>query len=310
MAQKLTFQMCFRPLAQWIFARAAPFFIAFALCGLASAQAADYTGPLFDAHLHYNEEAANGPHPLTDVLARMQKSGVKAIVANSRPNDGSKALAASPETRKAGVTVVPFIRLYRNRADYDGWFKDETIYDMVQAEFARGVAGDQAGPFKGIGKFHLYDSANANGAVAKKLMVFAAKNKLAVLAHVDDTAIDLLMAHAPDARLIWAHTGIGGAPAARVDALFNKYPQLMGELSYGPGLTCEGGKLCAEWRTLLLKYPTRFMIGSDTWVNQRWQYYEELMKGYRVWLGDLPPDVARKIGWSNGADLFGVKDSK
>jgi len=236
----------------------------------------------------------------------MQKSGVKAIVANSRPNDGSKALAASPETRKAGVTVVPFIRLYRNRADYDSWFQDETIYDMVQAEFARGVAGDQTGPFKGIGEFHLYDSANANGAVAKKLMVFAAKNKLAVLAHVDDTAIDLLMAHAPDARLIWAHTGIGGAPAARVDALFNKYPQLMGELSYRPGLTCEGGKLCAEWRTLLLKYPTRFMIGSDTWVNQRWQYYEELMKGYRVWLGDLPPDVARKIGWSNGADLFGV----
>ena len=272
--------------------------------------AADYTGPLFDAHLHYNEEAANGAHPLADVLARMQKSGVKAIVANSRPNYGSKALAASPETRKAGVTVVPFIRLYRNRADYDNWFRDETIYDMVQAEFARGVAGDQTGPFKGIGEFHLYDSANANGPVAKKLMQFAAKNKLAVLAHVDDTAIDLLMAHAADARLIWAHTGIGGAPAARVDELLQKYPQLMGELSYRPGLTCEGGKLCPEWRALLLKFPNRFMIGSDTWVNQRWQYYEELMKGYRVWLGDLPPDVARKIGWSNGADLFGVKDNK
>ena len=239
----------------------------------------------------------------------MQRSGVKAIVANSRPNDGSKVLAASPDTRKAGVTVVPFIRLYRNRADYDSWFKDETIYDMVQAEFARGLTGDQAGPYKGIGEFHLYDSANANGPVAKKLMQFAAKNKLAVLAHVDDTAIDLLMANAPDARLIWAHTGIGGAPAARVDELFKKYPQLMGELSYRPGLTCDGGKLCPEWRTLLLKYPTRFMIGSDTWVNQRWQYYEQLMKGYRTWLGDLPPDAARKIGWSNGADLFGVKTS-
>ena len=269
--------------------------------------AADYTGRLFDAHLHYNEEAASSAHPLADVLARMQRSGVKAIVANSRPNDGSKALAASPGTRKAGVTVVPFIRLYRNRADYDSWFKDETIYDMVQAEFARGVTGDQAGPYKGIGEFHLHDSANANGPVAKKLMQFAAKNKLAVLAHVDDTAIDLLMAHAADARLIWAHTGIGGAPVARVDELFKKHPQLMGELSYRPGLTCETGRLCSEWRTLLLKYPTRFMIGSDTWVNQRWQYYEDLMKGYRVWLGDLPPDIARRIGWSNGADLFGVK---
>ena len=95
-------------------------------------------------------------------------------------------------------------------------------------------------------------------------MQFAAKNNLAVLAHVDDTAIDLLMAHAPDARLIWAHTGIGGASAERVDALFNKYLLLMGELSYRPSLTCDGGKLCAEWRTLLFKYSNRFMIGSDT----------------------------------------------
>lgn len=236
----------------------------------------------------------------------MKRNGVKAIVANSRPNDGTKSLAAMPETRKTGVTVVPFIRLYRNRADYDNWFRDESIYEMVEAEFARGVTGDQAGPYKGIGEFHLYDSANASGPVAKKLMQFAAKNKLAVLSHVDDTAIDLLMAHAPDARLIWAHTGIGGAPVARVDALLGKYPQLMGELSYRPGLTCEGGKLCAEWRTLLLKYPGRFMIGSDTWVNQRWLYYDELMKGYRTWLGDLPADVARKIAWSNAAGIFGL----
>jgi hypothetical protein len=283
-----------------------------ALSGFIPAQAADYTGPLFDAHLHYNEEAWNGqtgPHPVSDVLARIKRSGVKAIVANSRPNDGTKALVNATRG-SADLTVVPFIRLYRNRADYDSWFRDETIYDMVVAEHARGatVASSRV-DYKGIGEFHLYDSANANGPVAKKLMQFAAKNKLAVLAHVDDTAVDLLMAHAPEARLIWAHTGIGGAPAARVDALFNKYPQLMGELSYRPGLTCDGGKLCGEWRTLLLKYPTRFMIGSDTWVNQRWQYYEELMKGYRVWLGDLPPDAARKIGWSNGADLFGVKTS-
>ena len=302
--------MRFRLLAQTICAQAAPVCIATAVLLSLQVQAFEYTGPLFDAHLHYNDEAASGAHPISDVLARMQRSGVKAIVANSRPNDGSKALAASLETRKAGVTVVPFIRLYRNRADYDNWHQNETIYDMVQAEFARGVAGDQAGPFKGIGEFHLYDSANANGAVAKKLMQFAAKNKLAVLAHVDDAAIDLLMAHAPDAKLIWAHTGIGGVPVARVNELFKKYPLLMGELSYRPGLTCDGGKLCPEWRMLLLKYPTRFMIGSDTWVNQRWQYYEELMQGYRTWLGDLPPDAARKIGWSNGADLFGVKENK
>ena len=276
------------------------------------AQAAPYGGPLFDAHLHYNEEAWNGqtgPHPLSDVLTRMQRNGVRAVLANSRPNDGTRALAeAGAATAQAGVTVVPFVRLYRDRADYDNWFRDDTIYQMVQAQLARGTP---AGPYRGLGEFHLYDSANANGPVARLLMALADSRGLAVLAHVDDVAIDLLMANTPSkgqqTRLIWAHTGIGGTPVARVDALLARYPLLMGELSYRPGLSCEGGMLCPEWRALLLKYPNRFVIGSDTWVNQRWQYYDELMQGYRTWLGALPPEVARAIGWDNAADWFGLQ---
>ena len=272
-------------------------------------QAAVYSGPQLDAHLHYNVEAVQGPHPISDVLARMQRNGVRAIVANSRPNDGTKALVeARTQTDAAGVTVVPFIRLYRNRADYDNWYRDESIYEMVQAEFTRGTA---RGPYRGIGEFHLYDSRNANGPVARKLMAFAEDKQLAVLAHVDDVAVDLLMANAPSKgqklRLIWAHTGIGGTPVERVEAMLARYPLLMGELSYRPGLTCEGGLLCPAWRALLLRYPDRFLIGSDTWINPRWQQYDELMQGYRRWLGDLPPDVARQIAWDNGAALFGLK---
>ena len=275
-------------------------------------RAADYTGPLFDAHLHYNEDAwdgKTGPHPPTDVLARMRASGVNAILANSRPNAGSLALAALPQMRDAGIAVVPFVRLYRNRDDINSWFGDETIYDMVLAELARGK-GKGTGPYRGIGEFHLYDSANANGAVAKKLMVLAEQRDLVVLAHVDDKAIDLLMANTPSkgqkVRLIWAHTDIGGAPVERVDALMARYPGLMGELSYRPGLVCEDSQLCPAWRALLLKYPTRFVVGSDTWVNQRWESYEGLMKGYRTWLGGLPANVARHIAWDNGATLFGM----
>jgi hypothetical protein len=284
---------------------------ALAACVASAAGAADYAGPVFDAHLHYNEEAFNGsagPHPLADVLARMQRNGVRAILANSRPNEGTRLLAQAPETRQAGVTVVPFVRLYRNRADYDNWFRDESIYAMVQAELARGTA---AGPYRGLGEFHLYDAANANGPVARKLMVLAEEKDLAVLAHVDDRAVDLLMAHTPsggrNVRLVWAHTGIGGAPVERVEQLLARYPRLLGELSYRPGLTCDGGKLCPEWRHLLLKHPTRFVIGSDTWVNQRWDAYDDTMRGYRAWLGDLPPEVARRVAWDNAASLFGVK---
>lgn len=272
---------------------------------------APYDGPLFDTHLHYNQEAWDGntgPYPPAEALARMQRNNVKAIVANSRPNAGTQTLAAAKETREAGVRVVPFVRLYRNRDDYGNWFRDDTIHDMVQAELARGTP---SGPYRGLGEFHLYDSANANGPVAKKLIALAERQKLAVLAHVDDEAIDLLMANAPskgqNLRLIWAHTGIGGAPIARVQALLERYPLLMGELSYRPGLTCEGGTLCPEWRALILKYPGRFLVGSDTWVNQRWSAYDDIMRGYRVWLGDLPPDVAQRIAWGNAAALFDLR---
>jgi len=266
-------------------------------------QAEPYGGPLFDAHLHYNDEARE-PHPLADVFARLQRSGVRGVVANSRPNDGTQALAAATEqARAAGVRVVPFVRLYRDRADYTGWFKDETVHEMVLRELAAGTA---AGPYRGLGEFHLYDSANANGAVARKLMRLAEQKDLAVLAHVDDDAIDLLLAHAPNTRLIWAHTGIGGAPVARVRALLVKHPRLMGELSYRPGLTDASGHLSAEWKALLSEFPQRFLIGSDTWVNARWQAYESLMRDARLWLGDLPPEVARAIAWDNGAALFGL----
>ena len=70
-----------------------------------------YRGPRFDAHLHYNEEAFQTVPP-AEAFARMHRSGVRAIVANSRPNAGTKQLASAlPLARAAGVTVVPFVRL-------------------------------------------------------------------------------------------------------------------------------------------------------------------------------------------------------
>jgi hypothetical protein len=117
------------------------------------------------------------------------------------------------------------------------------------------------------------------------------------------------MAHAPGARLIWAHSGIGGTPVGRVRELMRQHPSLLGELSYRPGLA-HNGTLAAEWRDTFTALPERFLIGSDTWINQRWQQYEALMDEYRAWLGGLPAAVARRIAWGNGATLFGLTEPK
>jgi len=285
------------------FAFSSGFAALLALSSAAVAQPAAYAGPLFDAHLHYNDEAFDRL-PVADVLGRMQRSGVRAVIANSRPNDGTKSLAAAREaTRRASVTIVPFVRLYRNRADYTGWHADPSIVEMVLKELA---AGTEAGPYRGLGEFHLYDSANADGPTARRLMQLAERRNLVVLAHVDDVAIEKLMAHAPKARLIWAHSGIGGVPIERVRSLLQRHPTLLGELSYRPGLTEGEGRLSPAWRALFIDMPERFLVGSDTWINGRWDDYEGLMAEARRWLGDLPPAVARKIAWDNGAGLFGL----
>ncbi|MEO8104296.1 MAG: hypothetical protein ABI790_17415 [Betaproteobacteria bacterium] len=69
----------------------------------------------------------------------------------------------------------------------------------------------------------------------------------------------------------------------------------------------ESGTLDAGWKTLFEKYPDRFLLGSDTWVNQRWQSYPAIIAHYRRWLGQLPAPVADKIAWRNGAALFGLE---
>jgi hypothetical protein len=66
-----------------------------------------------------------------------------------------------------------------------------------------------------------------------------------------------------------------------------------------------GGKVSAEWRAVFLEFPDRFMVGTDTFVPERWHYVPEHAAWSRGWLSDLPADVAERIAWKNGEALFG-----
>ncbi len=59
-------------------------------------------------------------------------------------------------------------------------------------------------------------------------------------------------------------------------------------------------------RSLFERFPDRFLVGSDTWVNERWASYGEIMAGYRNWLAQLPPDVAAKIAHGNAREILVV----
>ncbi|WP_291861855.1 amidohydrolase family protein [Bradyrhizobium sp.] len=254
---------------------------------------ADEPIEIFDAHLHYNWEP-NPFYQLDEVLALFKKHRVTGILATSRPNSGTHALV---DAKADGLQVVPFIRPYRVRPDIQTWFKDPVIFDLVQEEFRRGY-------YRGIGEFHLTGEA-ADTEWVKKTVDFAVANNLYLHAHADETAVEILMRHNPGAQIIWAHTGFG-LSSDRVAALLAKYPKLWGELSYRSGITEGVGKLTPEWRALFERYPDRFLLGSDTWVPERWASYGEIMAGYRAWLAQLPPKVAAQIAHGNAKALFGT----
>jgi len=262
-----------------------------------TARSEPYTGPIFDAHLHYNDDA-QAPYPIAAVFELFRKNGVRAILANSRPNDGSRALyEARRRDAAVGVEVVPFIRVYRNRVDYGTWQDNREIHAMIVEEHKRGY-------YKGIGEFHVHGRA-ADTRVLKDIVDFSVAQGLVLHAHSDDEAIEILFAHNPKARVIWAHTGFT-TPLARVEEMLRKYPALWGELSYRSDVTGAGG-LCAEWKALFARHPTRFLVGSDTWVNERWASYPAIMGGYRRWLRELPPETAEAVAWRNAAVLFGLR---
>jgi predicted TIM-barrel fold metal-dependent hydrolase len=250
--------------------------------------------PIFDAHLHYNAEAA-AAYPVADVLARFREAGVASILATSRPNDGTRALVSAAAASAAAPRVVAFVRPYRTDADRATWFNDPAIYRLIEAELARDV------DWRGIGEFHVFGR-DAGTEWVRKIVALAVERGLWLHAHCDDAALEILLAHDPRVRIVWAHSGFG-TPPATIARYLARYPNLVGELSYRYDVT-DGGRLAPAWRDLFLAYPDRFVVGSDTWVNERWSRYDEIIAYYRGWLGELPPDVAARIAWRNGERLF------
>lgn len=257
---------------------------------------AAYEGPIFDAHLHYNDEAVER-YSVGTVMELFSKNGVRAILANSRPNDGTRALYEASRRSPRGTAVVPFIRVYRDRSDYGTWHANPDIARMVEEEARRGY-------YRGVGEFHVFGRDAASG-VVKRIVDFAVAQGLVLHAHCDEEALETLFSHNPGARVIWAHTGFS-TPLARLEELFAKYPNLWGELSYRSDVV-EDGRLAPAWKAFFPKHAGRFLVGSDTWVNARWQSFPDTMGQYRRWLGELPRETADRIAWRNAAALFGLE---
>jgi hypothetical protein len=83
-----------------------------------------------------------------------------------------------------------------------------------------------------------------------------------------------------------------------VRRLLDLHPNLWVELALR-GDVAPGGTVEPSWAALFADYPDRFMIGTDTWIPSQWTRLPTLMAAVRVWLRQLPPDLATAIASGN-----------
>ena len=152
-----------------------------------------------------------------------------------------------------------------------------------------------------IGEFHLF-GADAELPVPRRIVQLARQYGLMLHAHSDADAVDRLFRQYPEARILWAHAGF--EHPERVREMLRKHRNLWADLAFRSDHG-SGGTVSPEWRAAFMEFPDRFMVGTDTFVPERWHYVPEHAAFSRAWLADLPAEVAEKIAWKNGEALFG-----
>ena len=270
------------------------------LCGLAAIEwlsvdaMAQSALPLFDGHIHYSVGATQQYSP-EQVIGILDEAGIRQALLSSTPNDGTIELHKRYPQR-----FIPELRPYRKTRDFAtwsierrSWYRDPETVDFIEQELKRGI-------YRGIGEFHL-DGVEADTPVVRRIVEIAAAQKLWLHAHSDAQAIEKLFALDPKARILWAHAGMSEPPEV-VDRTLGRHPALWADLSYRD--VAPGGTLDPAWKALFLKYPDRFIYGSDTWIPSRWEEVVPLTRHARGWLAQLPTDVAENIAWRNAERIF------
>lgn len=257
-------------------------------------QAADAL-PLFDAHMHYKQQAWE-PYPPNVVLSMMDRNGVAMALVSSSPDDGTIMLWEYAPER-----IVPEMRPYNDQWGSSNWTKGGGVGDYIEQRV-------REYPHQGIGEFHLHRIDPEDGPLMKRIVALAIEKRIPLHVHSDHEPIEYLYSLNPDLTIIWAHAGMTEPPAV-IDRMMKRYPALYADTSYRELdiLAIAGGGIDPLWKEILERYSDRFMVGSDTWINSQWDSYDSLVEINRAWLAHLSSETAHKIAYQNAARLFNRK---
>jgi len=245
--------------------------------------------PLFDSHLHYSAEDARIFKP-KDIIERLTKHSISyAAVTGTPAQHVTNLYQYAPER------IVPILSVYRDRADKSNWTKDKTLTPYLKKELKHGY-------WRGIGELHIFAD-DRHSKVFKQVIALASKWQLPLLIHGDPAVIDTLYEIAPKLQVIWAHAGTYPYPDLVMNYL-QRYPNLLIDVSMRDERIAPKGMINDDWYELFVTYPSRFMIGVDTFSIARWQLFNSVVATIRNWLAQLPDDIALQIGFVNAAKLY------
>jgi hypothetical protein len=265
--------------------------LALLLGGMMRTHAAEL--PLFDAHIHYNHDVWESV-PTKEAIARLRKAGMVRALVSSFSDEGTQKLYA-----EAPDLIIPELRPYRKNGETSSWLRDESVLAHVEERLKQYT-------YVAIGEFHV-SGADADLPVVRRIVQLAKQHGLMLHAHSDANAVERLFRQDPEARIIWAHAGL--EPPPRVREMLRRYKNLWAELS-GRGDLAPNGRLTGEWRAILLEFPDRFMIGTDTYAPESWNVISSNATSVRAWLAELPVEVAERIAYKNGEAVLTAEFSK
>ena len=153
-----------------------------------------------------------------------------------------------------------------------------------------------------------------------ELSDLAARHNLSILLHSNIaqpgditprhlTELEEFFSHNSKTKIVWAHCGIsrdiGDMPIHilinTLETLFKRYDNLSVDLSWRV-FDYYIDKNKTEWVKLILKYPERFLIGTDQ--TGKWRQYLETVRRYDTLLKMLPEEVCEMMRSKNAEQLI------
>jgi predicted TIM-barrel fold metal-dependent hydrolase len=273
--------------------------IAIALAAPPPAPAADYAGPLIDAHSHLPNAAA-----IDAYVAAMKRHGVTRVI----------LLGVGGVQKDDAAWIAAAARKYPDRVVVGMPVPDPA--DERQAARLEAALGEGA---RALGEVHVRQVSrkidrNPADPAFGRILELAARRGLPVVIHqeLDQAAgagLEKALAAHPKATIVLAHAG--GATPAVLEPLLTRHQNLVADLSgmhfqRSPALASERGPLDPAWKALVEKMPDRFLMGIDVWAPRLFEpaMLDRLMAWTRRVLGELKPEVAERVAHRNATALF------